>query len=244
MRYIYYFLLLLTSSLLAQKPLDLKIDSIIWDDSEPGSRKFTVSYTLKNLTDQSLQFFLNPKGVTPNTAGSMTNMPYYKIYENDTFIEIGNAFRTTDTDFATEQIGQHLPTQEERDAALVKYFKDTYNIDLYEAQAEMQKEGYGSEVYQARIKRKKILHDVFTIEPKEAQSFEQVFYWNKDRYYILHDVEYYLDENVDYFFEMTIVLHQYDFGQDGETNEEQIVDDSNFIQGVFISNKMPIYFGK
>ncbi|RYE51937.1 MAG: hypothetical protein EOP48_17560, partial [Sphingobacteriales bacterium] len=70
----------------AQK-LELKIDSIVADDSDAYERKFAVHYYLENLTDDKLLFFQDLNEITPSTSGSSIEVPYFKIFEENTLIE-------------------------------------------------------------------------------------------------------------------------------------------------------------
>ena len=67
--------------------------------------------------------------------------------------------------------------------------------------------------------------------------------WRKDRYFKHDDIEFYLAENTPHYFEITVNLMKEPF-RDMLTKVEYnaIMDDENFIRGVFVSNKTEINF--
>lgn len=90
-----------------------------------------------------------------------------------------------------------------------------------------------------------ILGKLQAIEPGEKQFFSQAFYWDRKRYHLAHDIEYYLDENTKYFMEITMVMlkQQYE-KQLPEELYKQIAEDNRYVVGSFTSNKHAIDFGK
>lgn len=92
---------------------------------------------------------------------------------------------------------------------------------------------------------KSILAHLESINPKEKRIFEQIFYWDRKRYYFAHDIEYYLDEKTNYFFEITMVMVKERYKNDmPEELYKQIASDNRYVIGAFTSNKYPIDFGK
>ncbi len=90
----YFFLILLIfqTAVSQDQPLEVVIDQIVEDNSNANVRKFTVNYHLSNRTDQEVCFFLKPDDLVSNNDGSMSNHPYYKIYQNDDFLNLGTVF--------------------------------------------------------------------------------------------------------------------------------------------------------
>lgn len=80
----------------AQK-LELKIDSITANDRDEAQRVYNVYYHLENLTQDRLRFFLDTSNIIPSTGGSGSDLPFYKLYENDAFLEIGSVFSGSGT---------------------------------------------------------------------------------------------------------------------------------------------------
>lgn len=77
--------------------LELKIDSITANDRDEAQRVYNVYYHLENLTQDRLRFFLDTSNIMPSTGGSGSDFPFYKLYENDTFLEIGSVFSGSGT---------------------------------------------------------------------------------------------------------------------------------------------------
>ena len=70
--------LLLSFSAFAQsKMIDVKIDSITSDDSNPKRRQFKIAYHIENLTNNDISFFLRPNTLIANAAASLTLFPIY-----------------------------------------------------------------------------------------------------------------------------------------------------------------------
>lgn len=194
--------------------LSLKIDSIVVDDQDPAERVFKLVYHLENMTDEELLFLQDTTGIVPSTGGSGTYFPYYKIYEEDVFLEIGSFF----SGWRRKEINL-----------------DNLNLDSLMV------------VYKERLqtdrKEKRILEKIIKIAPREIKSFSMDFYWDRNRYYQNHDMEYYLEEKSQHFIEITMVMQKPNLESESfEEALEKIANDKNFIQGVFTSNKMAINF--
>lgn len=85
--------LFFSASLLAQtKPLNVKIDGITSEDSDPKKRTYLINYHIENLSEHPVAFFLHPNTLIANAASSMTLFPIYKIYQNGSFIPLDGPF--------------------------------------------------------------------------------------------------------------------------------------------------------
>lgn len=210
----FFWLLLFCFSTNAQK-LELKIDTIVVDDSDVQERKFTVHYHLENLTDERLFFFQDIDGMVPSTGGAGTAIPYFKIFEQDVLIE-----RNIFTGWRKEKT--------------IESSKPTSGPILNEKQMTYLKDNPAS-----------ILGKLQAIEPKGKQFFSQAFYWDRKRYYFAHDIEYYLDEKTSYFLEITMVMLKQQYEKElPEVLYEQLPEDNRFVVGAFTSNRHFIDFGK
>lgn len=200
----------------AQK-LDLKIDSIAVNDDDVAERVFVVHYHLENLTNENLRFFLDTTTIVPSTGGSGTNFPFYKMYENDTFLEIGNVFSGSNrSEFNFEEM----------------------NVDSLIATFQKKIESMQSQ-------KQSILDKMITMTPREIKKFSIDFYWNRNRYYQNQDTEYYLEEKAQHFIEITAVLQKNSYKKVlPEAFFSEITADPYFIEGVFTSNKYQLDFGK
>jgi len=241
---ILFVLFILKSGLLMAQPLTLQIDSLSSKDQNEKERIFTIKYHLQNNTEDTLRFFFTPKKISPSTGGSMTKEIYYKIYENQNFIEIGQAFNQffpekTEFDFdealSEKQRDSLIIIQlskkfEESPTRLFKIFKEEGSIGLLDPSKDYMVKFY-----------KKINNYFHTLLPHQKEQFEAHFIWNKNRYYYMEPNEYYLDENAKHFFEITLVALKEEFkGSIDDDVYEKIMKDPNFIKGVFVSNKVEI----
>lgn len=241
---LFTFLLLFISNYSFSQQLVLSIDSITYTNNEVNERVFKVNYHLKNTTNDTLYFFLDPKNISPSTGGSLTKEIYYKIYENDKFIEIGKAFNQFFAEVVDFNFDENM-TQVQRDsvaivfmakkleedpARLLKIYKDEGALALMDP----------SRDYMQKIS-KRVNNYYHTLQPNQMQNFEATFIWNKIRYYYMEPNEFYLDENEKHYFELTFVALKEEYkSQIDPELYAKIVDDPNFIKGVFISNKVEI----
>lgn len=209
----FYLLFLFVGFVGHTQSLELKIDSISVEDSDVEERRFTMHFHLKNLTDERIRFFQDFSRIVPSTGGSGTDLTFYKIYENDAFLEIGGFLsgckRTMirDVDSLTVQQQKKLDTLQNEKVSIVS--------------------------------------KMVTMVPREILSFSIGFCWNRNRYHQYQDMEYYLEEEANHFFEITMVLLKTRYKNELPENlYKEIIDDKYFIEGVFTSNKMKIDFGE
>jgi hypothetical protein len=243
MRLIIICLLLMSPALFAQ-PLTLTIETVSSKEDNDKERIFTVKYNLKNNTSDTLYFFYHPQNVSPSTGGSLTKEIYYKIYENDKFIEIGQAFNQ----FFRQKIDNELEvatTSAQRDSIIIVFLakklkeKPAKLFQIYNEEGLAGVVDPAKDYMQKASKRMKNYYH--TLQPNQTENFEVTFNWNKNRYYYLEPNEYYLDENAKHYFELTFVALKEEFeSKVDEEIFEKIMKLPNFIKGVFISNKVEI----
>jgi hypothetical protein len=245
---LFFVLLLLQSCTTFAQPLTLKIDAITSKDASEKERVFTVNYQLKNNTNDTLHFFFEPKNISPSTGGSMTKEIYYKIFEDNKFIEIGvafNQFTSEETDFNFDE----TVSKEQRDSIIIAFIAKKVEEEpakLFKIFKEKGIEGVldPSNDYIQNIYKKQNNY-YHTLLPNQTEHFEATFKWNKNRYYYHEPNEFYLDENAKHYFEITLVALKEEF-KDKVDDElfEKIMKNPNFIKGVFVSNKVEINFNK
>jgi len=220
------------------QPLEVVIDTVSEDNSNPKERKFTINYHLTNLTDKKLSFFLKPDGLVSNNFGSMSNHPYYKIYENDQFLNLGNVFDRLKNGekFQPVKIDPKTLTNE-----TIEFLKT--RIELNDTLIAELKQ-YGTFKSPVKFKeRASIMESVLTLGPKETKAFSKVVHWDKDRYFFHDPEEFYLSETEKHYLEITVLLMKEPFKDKLKKEEyEAIVKNPNFIKGVFTSNKAEINF--
>lgn len=237
--------LMLTFNLFAQ-PLTLRIESITSIDESDKERIFTVNYTLKNNTNDTINFYFHPKNVSPSTGGSMTKEIYYKIYENINFIEIGVAFNQVTAETAEFDFDEKM-TQAEKDSIMIVYVAKKLDEDPVKLLKTYKEEGsiglldpnkdYMQKYYQT------LENYYHTLLPNQNEEFVANFSWNKNRYYFNEPNEFYLDENAKHYFEMTLVALKEEFKDKIDAEEyDKIMKNPYFVKGVFVSNKVEIDF--
>lgn len=237
MRLIWLFLFLAVS-VSAQQTLEVKIDSIITDNSNPAERKFTINYRLSNHSDSPISFFLRPEGLISTKTGSLSNCPFYKIYEGDKFMDLGPVFERAGKGPEGSRIKFH-PTDEDKNSEIAKQLK--YYYDLPDSLiAAYKKDGYLSSL---DFKPRKLMEDMFTLQPGETKTFRKFAYWDKDKYFLNDQNEFYLDGNSKHYIEITLILIK-DHFKDRLTEEEYaaIMANEHFLKGVYVSNKAEIDF--
>ena len=229
------------------QPLTIKIESITFKDSIPEQREFKLKYVIKNNTSDTLKMFFKPNNLQPSTETSVSKISYYKIYENDTFLEIGSIFTTKGqiiTDFSSNETDS-IKRNENFEKKYVEYLSKKYKIPLDSLQKIYKKEGMeslylfeGKQFYAKKEKRKM---NCQVLNPNEELECSIVFNWDKKRYYYRDPNEFYLDENAKHYFEITLVALKEEFKDKiDEAVYNKLINDPNFIKGVFVSNKVEI----
>jgi hypothetical protein len=219
----FFIYFLLVSCVLQSQPLSVSIDSIVTDDSNPKERKFTISYSISNRTDDKITFFFKPHALTSSVRSSGTNAPCYVIYSEDEVMNVPAILQTKIND--EDNLALHKGKHEEHIKKIMAAPKDSI------------------EQYIRKNTSDRLMQDVYSLNPKEVKKICQVFLWNKNRYHKLEDNEYYIDENKHHYIKIFVtLLREHYKDQLTATDFDKIMTDPNFIKGVFISNKMEINF--
>lgn len=74
--------------------LQLQIDSIATDNSQKELRRFHLYFRISNLTEEPLSFFLNPRRIEANAVSSLSNTPFYRLYQKDEMIDVAGVFES------------------------------------------------------------------------------------------------------------------------------------------------------
>ena len=229
------------------QPLTIKIESITFKDSIPEQREFILKYVIKNNTSDTLKMFFKPNNLQPSTETSVSKISYYKIYENDTFIDIGSIFTTKGqiiSDFSTKETDS-IKSREEFEKKYIAYLSKKYEIPLDSLQDIHKDEGllslleFESKKFFEEEKKRKM--EVQILNPNEQLECLITFNWDKKRYFYRDPNEYYLAENAKHYFEITLVALKEEFKDKiDEAVYNKLINDPNFIKGVFVSNKVEI----
>jgi len=221
--------------------LKVTIDSVIASDSDPKGRQFTINYHITNLTDKMLSVHLDPTGLITSTRASMSSKPYYKIYQNDEFVEADDILR--DKEDFLRNVSGIVETAEEHELALRKRVQETMNVDIDSARAAFAVSEEAGVAYVTERYRKIIMKQVYAINPKEILSFSQTLYWDRKRYYTYEHNEYYLDEKENHYIDITVVLLREKLKEELAADQfAEIAAKNDLVEGSFTSNKMPVNF--
>ncbi len=200
------------------KLIELKIDTIMTDNSNPKERKFTINYHIKNLTEKPVTFILNTKSIIPISTGSLKYIPYYKLFEENTSIDILIFNNGINKKFDINSI---LDSRKEKDTTVKSIEK--YLEKIQKANNEIP------------------VNSITKIDVNESKKYTITLFWNKERYQKQDDFEYYLDEKLKHYFEISIHLMKEELKEKFTTEQfKTIIDDKTFIKGWFTSNKVEI----
>ncbi|WP_310556622.1 hypothetical protein [Flavobacterium sp.] len=237
-------LLLFTTSLLAQlKPIEVTLNSITHDDSNPKKRTYFITYQIENKTNNAISFFLTPNTLIANAASSMTLFPIYKIYINSEFTPLdGPFFEKYGIDwesFLKKNEGLDKKSlQKLAEETLADYKKaNQVIIDNYKNNGGVITEDHWI------LENDNLMKSKINLNPNEIKTLVIKTSWNKDRYFKQDDLEYYLDEKDKYEFELILDLKKTAFKSQLSNDEfDTIEKDKNFIEGIFTSNRIEINF--
>ena len=219
------FLLLLSIPMLGQgNQLSISIDSITTQDTVK-ERIFTLNYQIKNLTNETISFFLDTTKIISVSGASMRYNPYYMVFQNNVHVPV--RFTQNRQKYTKE--------------AFDKLMKETSYInsvfDSYKKSG-----GISNDKYWV-VKNTELMKNIMSLKSNEVKHFSHILYWDKTRYFKENDLEYIIDEKDFYEFDLTINLIKRYFKESlSKEFYSKIEKDKNFIEGVFTSNKIEIDF--
>lgn len=217
-------ILLITTAAFSQ-PVAITIDRINTSDTvysiEPPikSRRFLIDFTIKNTSNETVAFYLNPSSFVPAQAGAGSNSVFYKIYEQDHLIEISSILtqpyeiRT----FGTPQRQLNIDS-----------IRRTMNISLEQRRETFQKE---------------LLNSMITVKPGEQRSYKKVLSWDFERYKKQDDIEFYFDDTKKYYMELLLIFLREEYESRLTPDQYQLLlKNKSLIKGWCLSNKMELDF--
>ena len=234
--------ILLSVSLSAQEvPLKFEIDSIANNNLNSKRRVYSIHYHVENKTNHPVSFFLIPHSLIANAASSMTLFPVYRIFQNDVATELdGPFFEKYDRDEVLLELSDLKDPDFESKA---KNFMKKINEDRRNTLEIYKKNGGKSNDELWIYENQKLLASKIILQPNEVKKLKIVTSWDKKRYYIQDNIEFYLNENDKYEIEFTFNLMKTLFKDKlSEAEFKALEIDKNLVQGVFITNKMAIDF--
>lgn len=220
----FYIWLFCTAVFSQAKPVAITIDSLAAADSG-RQRSFTLQYTIANLTGETIHFILNPNAIIPIGAGSLNPSVYYKVYENESSIDVSGIFTIS------------LPSSP-------KTFNDEAEMKKYHDSIFKSIQGKSLETL-IKESKDRTRNNIQELKPNESRQYEAVLNWDKTRYFTNDQMEYYLNETAEHFFELHINLMQDELlTKFSEDEKAALLKDKNMVKGWFSSQKVAIDLGE
>ncbi|GEP51517.1 hypothetical protein FNO01nite_21890 [Flavobacterium noncentrifugens] len=228
----------------AYSQLEVRIDSIVSNDSNSLKRKFSLAYRITNKTAKPVSFFLLPESLIANAASSLTLFVVYKIYQNHVFQDMDGPF--FEHQIPKAELLDDFPNHNSPEAIeIIKKINEKYKAE-YLSVLENYKNNGGTATDNSWIMRNyRLLQSKVTLQPNETKAFVIKTSWDKIRATSNGDLEYFLNEKDLFEIEFVLDLKKSLFKDDLSATEfSEIMKDPNFIQGVFTSDKKKINFGE
>lgn len=218
-----YLLLLISFSAISQnKPLSFEIDKLTSVDSIATKRIYTIEYHIENTSDKTVSFVLNCNDLIPINSGSQSEKMYFKLFENDKSIEMTNILENgfRQKFFAFNESDKLSPEELKKlEEEAIKYFEE--------------------------MRKKSILENIITLQPKETKKYKAYLSWNKERYRKQGDFEYYIHETNPHYLELAFNLMLETFESKLTPEEYRTISSNpNIIKGWYTSNSVPIDFSE
>ena len=205
--------------------IELVLDSIQSKDPSTNSRVFTIHYQIKNKTATPISLILDPNSIRSNVSSSLGWMPSYRLYQD--------AIRIDAESISSPQ------TNEKKN----KEFIDKMRHELRNNKGNL--EGYLLKKQKENLETssKNILSSILTFQPHESRSYAVTFNWDKNRYIIHYENEYYLDEKTPHYMDLVVILLKDElYTRLLPEDKLKIEADTTIIRGWINSNKLEINF--
>lgn len=238
-----FFLLFISLASLAQNnPLNIKINSVNYNDSLANRRVYQINYQIENTSNNDVQFFLNPNSLIAQAASSMTLFTVYKMYRNGVYDAMDGPFyekNFTEQDDVEDMKDFNSPTA----TALLVKLQEKYKKLKDDYVAVYKKNGGLNSDEQWIFKNQKLLQSIVTLQPGQTKNFTIKTSWRRNRYFKIADNEYYLDEKDKFEIQLQLILNKSDRNAELSATEFlKIKSNPNFIEGTFTSNRSEISF--
>lgn len=220
----YLFLLLFPLCVFSQdKPLSFQIDSVRVVDSSATNRIYTVKYHIKNRSGKPVSFVLNTKRSIPIQRGSQSELLYFKIFENETAVDMEKILEGT---FKRVQLTSKTYTD--------KTPEEVEKIEMEERLALFD-----------QLITKSIMENIIKLAPNETRNFQTELRWDRQHYRKEGDIEYYINESNPYYLELAfnLLLEKFE-GLLSEENYKILSSDPTIIKGWYTSNRVRIDFSE
>lgn len=239
----FYFIFLISFSILAQNPkLEVKVNTINYQDISDYTIEYHINYQIENKTSNEVSFFLLPNALIANTASSLSLYPVYKMYQNGVFEDMDGPF----FEYETENELNYAKIEDKKSTKAIELAERMKKINSFIFSQNIKKyraDGGKSTDLNWIFENQKLLHNIVILKPNETRNFTIKTLWNRNRFIKNDDLEFYLDENKTIEIQLILDLKTNLFKD--QLSEEDLVkinSNPNFIKGEFASNKMQIHF--
>lgn len=235
----YLLLLFISTTLFAQSPnIKIEIDSIKTTDSA-SFRKFTIQYSIRNLSNNSISFFLNPERVQPGSGGSMDTSVSVSLFQEKEELPAHKILAYTTKSRELPTGFESIKDEKIKNEVLRKYLKEVLDFDIDSESEEIKKSS--DSMYRLTKSSERLMKSVMKLNPFEAKHYSRTFYWDKKRYHKVDEMEYYIDEKSNCYLQLFIVLLKEEYKERLlESDYTNLMKTPNFIKGWFVSNKAEI----
>lgn len=229
----FYFLLFPIVFFGQNKPIKINLLSVTSADSIPDERKFVVDYSIENTTDKEISFFLNPDGFSPAHQNSLQPYVFYKLFQNDKELAIDGVFEEKIFQFPKFPDLRNITDETLKQQLVEEYLKKRRELTGETSPKSME------EINKSRSQR--LMSSIVILKPFQRKNFSKTLFWNKERYYVINNTENYLDEKANYEIQLLLIILKDELFKDLSRDDlSSIKTFPDFIQGVFITDKMKI----
>lgn len=239
----YLLLLLISTTVFAQSPIiKIEIDSINSIDSS-SYRKFTIDYSIRNISNNKISFFLNPKRVIASSGGSMETSVSGSLFQEKEELPMHSILSYTTKSKELPEGFESIKDEKEKNKVLRKYLKEVLDIDIDDEIEEVKKNT--DSTYRLKRSSERLMKSIMTIEPFDMKHYTKTFYWNKKRYHRVDEIEYYINEKTKCYLLLYIVLLKEEYKERiTESDYNDLMKIPNFVKGWYTSSKVEIDFSE
>lgn len=237
-------LIFFSSFLFAQNPIiDLKIDSIEFDDSNAKERKYIVNYHIENRSDKTIAFLLDTTN-NDTITGVKTNRITPNLYQDE--IAVKDFIFSKNYDYLSfiniiKKLRNSKTVEEEE---TIKKDPEFEKLKIHSIAVEKIIENRDPDYKKIRLFENNTIYKTLkTLQPKETQHYQLILYWNKERYFKNEESEYYLEAGSNYTLELAFSTRDFDYLYFDST-EGFDYDKSLFFTSENVSNKATFHFNE
>jgi uncharacterized protein YoaH (UPF0181 family) len=170
---------------------------------------------------------------------------FYKLFQGNETLIIDGVF-TNKKLVTVEGLPDFskITNEKQREEAMQKFFEEKMKPATDSIQKLITNGMPSNEAYKQSAS-KRLMRSIFTLQPKETQTYTTIWYWDKKRYFKRDEFEYYLNEKGTFYFQMYLFLMKEQYQNKlTKVDYEAIMKMPNFIKGIFQSEKVEINFAE